>query len=251
MAEDYTQEELRKVKQNKDEKIAFKNNLHNLVKYNTRINKPLTIGTTPNSLIICGASADLDLTISKKVVDKCLRPEIRDENGKLADKTGHGLDEDKLFKALEQIKNPILIIKGNRPDSLVVVTDLQDSIERQVLVSILLNKRGSSAQIHEVTSAYGRSEFKDYIEEQVKKGNIIAMNNKKAEKLFQSIGKKYPEPKTIIGFNDSIAYSTRSVKYPENKINIKDMISKNRIKANEMFTDINKIHSKNRGQGID
>lgn len=88
-----------------------------------------------------------------------------------------------------------------------------DSNGRQILVSILLNKKGNSAEINDITSAYGRKDFAEYIEKQAE--YIIAIHNKKAEKLFQRIGKKYPEPDKFIRFNDSIAYTTLDVKYPK------------------------------------
>ena len=203
-----------KIRQNKQEHSLFAANLHNVVKNNVRINKPLTIGVTPNSLVICKADPSLEFTISKTVIDKCLKPEIRDENGRLAGKTGHGLSEEQLLNALDNVKNPTMILQGNKPNSLVVITDFTDNSDRQILVSIMLNKMGSSAEINDVTSAYGRKDFANYIEEQVNSGKLLAMHTEKANKLFQSIGKKYPEPDKFIGFNDSIAYSSQNVKYP-------------------------------------
>lgn len=203
-----------KIRQNKQEQSLFAANLHNVVKNNVRINKPLTIGVTPNSLVICKADPSLEFTISKTVIDKCLKPEIRDENGRLSGKTGHGLSEEQLLNALDNVKNPTMILQGNKPNSLVVITDLTDNSDRQILVSIMLNKMGSSAEINDVTSAYGRKDFANYIEEQVNSGKLLAMHTEKANKLFQSIGKKYPEPDKFIGFNDSIAYSDQNVKYP-------------------------------------
>ena len=206
-----------KIRQNKQEQSAFAANLHKVVKDNIRINKPLTIGATPNSLVICKANPLLEFTISKSVIDKCLKPEVRDENGRLSGKTGHGLSEKKLLDALENVKNPTMILQGNTPNSLVVVTDLTDSQDRQIIVSIMLNKMGNSTEINDVTSAYGRKDFADYIENQIGLGNLLAMHTEKANKLFQSIGKKYPEPDKFIGFDDSIAYSKENVKYPSEK----------------------------------
>lgn len=200
------------IKQNQQEQQKFSLDLHNVIQNNIKINKPLRVGTTPNLLAICGANSELDLTISKSVIDKCLKPEVRDKSGKLLGKTGHGLTEKKLLEAINNIKNPSIILHGNRHDSLVVVTDLKDSNDRQILVSILLNKKGNSAEINDITSAYGRKDFAEYIEKQTE--HIIAIHNKKAEKLFQRIGKKYPEPDKFIRFNDSIAYTTLDVKYP-------------------------------------
>lgn len=207
-----------KIGQNKQEQQEFETKFYDVIQNNTRINKPLRIGSTPNSLIVCGANSKLDFTISKSVIDKCLKPEVRDEKGKLIGKTGHGLTEKQLLTALDNVKNPLMILRGNRPDSLVVVTDIKDKKDRQILVALSLNKKGNSEEINDISSAYGRQNFGDYIEQQVEKKNIIAMHNEKAEKLFQSIGKKYPEPDKFIRFDDSIVYSTENVKYPQENI---------------------------------
>lgn len=111
-----------------------------------------------------------------------------------------------------------MILQGNKPNSLVVVTDFTDDKDRQILVSVMLNKMGSSTEINDVTSAYGREDFANYIENQVNSGKLLAAHTEKANKLFQSIGKKYPEPDKFIGFDNSIAYSDRNVKYPSKDI---------------------------------
>ena len=207
----------KKIEQNEAEQKAFESNLHSVIQNNTKLNKPLNIGSTPNALVICGADPQLDFTLSKGVIDKCLKPEIRDESGKLKGKTGHGLTEEQLLTALDNVKNPTMILKGNRPNTLVVISDYKDNDDRQMIVAVSLNKRGNSAEINDVSSVYGRKNFSDYVEQQSEKRNILAMHNEKANKLFQSIGKKYPEPDKFISFNDSIAYTTANVKYPSKK----------------------------------
>ncbi len=232
---DLTKEEKAKLQQNKKEENDFNSKLHEIIKYGTKINKPLTIGITPNVLTICGANPNLDFTISKKVIDKCLRPEIRDANGKLVGKTGHGLTEQQLVKTLADVRNPIMVLKGNQPSSFVVVSDTIDNQNRQVLVSIALNKQGNQAEINDVTSAYGRQDFAEYIEQQIIKDKIVALHKEKGDKLCQSIGKKYPEPNKLITFNDSIAYTLKNVKYPE-----KNLIEQANVsQKSEVISDLN------------
>ena len=205
-----------KIQQNESEKKQFLEQFRDVVENSTKVSKPLTIGSTPNSLVICGAKPDLKFTISKKVIDKCLRPEIRDESGRLEGKTGHGLSDRQLAAALDNVKNPIMVLRGNRPDSLVVVTDCKDNQDRQILVSVQLNKAGDSVEINDVTSAYGRKGFARFIENEINKGSLLAANKEKANELLHSIGKKYPEANVVIDFDNSISYTTLNVKYPEN-----------------------------------
>lgn len=80
---DFTDKEIHKIRQNKQEEMSFRRNLHFLLNGNKKLaSRPLVIGETPYSLAICGADGNLPLTITKKVIDKCMRPEKRDENGK-------------------------------------------------------------------------------------------------------------------------------------------------------------------------
>lgn len=83
-----------KIEQNTQEKLQFEKNLHSLLNGDKKLaSRPLFVSKTANVLAICGADGNLPLTITKKVIDKVLRPEIRDENGRLTGKTGHDLSE--------------------------------------------------------------------------------------------------------------------------------------------------------------
>lgn len=202
-----------KINQNKQEEQAFKSNLHKLISGDKQLaSRPLVIGKTPYALAICGANENLDITIKKSVIDKCLRPEVRDDDGKLIGKTGHGLSEELLSNALLNIKNPVFVLNGSRDGTLVAITDLTDSKNREILVAIELNKRDSFGEVNNITSAYGRENFREYLEWQFESGNVIAANKNKADEMLHSIGKKYPKENTIISFDNSITYSLENVK---------------------------------------
>lgn len=207
-----------KIRLNHQEEQTLEENLHKLLAGDKAIaSQPLTVGKTPLALAICGANGDLDLTIKKSVVDKCLRPEVRDENGRLQGKTGHGLTEEQLLQALNGVKNPAMIIEGSRDGSLIAVTDLKDQKDREIIVAIELNKTSGFQEVNQVSSAYGRENFADFLDRQMEQGKIIAVNEEKANDMLHSIGKKYPKENTFISFDNSIAYSTQNVKTPDEK----------------------------------
>lgn len=208
-----------KIRLNQQEEQTLEENLHKLLAGDKAIaSKPLTVGKTPLALAICGANGDLDLTIKKSVVDKCLRPEVRDENGRLKGKNGHGLTEEQLLQALNGVKSPAMIIEGSRNGSLIAVTDLKDQQDREIIVAIELNKVSGFQEVNQVSSAYGRENFSDFLDRQMEQGKIIAVNEEKANDLLHSIGKKYPKENTFISFDNSIAYTKGNVKYPEENI---------------------------------
>lgn len=49
------------------------------------------------------------------------------------------------------------------------------------------------------------------------KEGILAINKTEADKLFSDIGCQLPKSTTIICFDNSIAYSDKSVEYPKEK----------------------------------
>ena len=165
----------------------------------------------PNVIAICGADEIMDLTIKKSVIDKCLRPEIRDENNRLIGKTGYGLTTQQLIYALDNIKKPLMIFKGSHKNSLIVVTDIKDNINLKIVVAIELNQKEGFQEINKVTSTYGRNDFVSYFNRQVVNGNLLAINTKKVDDLLHSIEKKYLKKNTIINFDDSIAYTFANV----------------------------------------
>ncbi len=190
----------------------FKRNLHEVVAGKSRVSDSILIGKTPNILVACGAVEGVDFTISKTVIDKCTRPEIRDADGKLIGKTGHGLTEEQLYSALMNVKEPVMVLKGNRENSLVVVTEYPDDKSRPIVVSVVLDKKSGRTRINNVSSVYGRDKFEEYLGHQIQADNILAFDNKKAEPLLQPIGKWYPKRGEVFSYNATIAYSMESVK---------------------------------------
>ena len=194
----------------------FKRNLHEVVAGKSRVSDSILIGKTPNILVACGAAEGVDFTVSKTVIDKCTRPEIRDAEGKLTGKTGHGLTEEQLYSALINVKEPVMVLKGNRENSLVVVTEYPDDKSRPIVVSVILDKKSGRTMINGVSSVYGRDKFEEYLERQIQAGNILAFDNKKAEPLLQPIGKWYPKRGEVFSYDATIAYSMESVKKQKN-----------------------------------
>lgn len=214
-AEEIT-EMYRRIEQNEKEIKRFEADLKKLISGDKKLaSSPLLVGKTPASLAICGADGTLDMTITKKVIDKIMSPEIRDSNGQRAKKSGHFLSESQLVNALENLKNPVMVLKGSQDNSLVAITDIQDDKGQQILVSISLSDSGSVDDVNRITSAYGKTEFASYLHRQInEEHSVLAYNQEKANDLLLSIGVDFPEANTIISFDNSIAYTTANVKYP-------------------------------------
>lgn len=210
-----------KIEQNTQEKLQFEKNLHSLLNGDKKLaSKPLVIGKTPNIFAVCdkNINADNDLVITKKVIDKCMRPEMRDENGKRLKNSGHYLSEEQLSKALDSIKEPVMVLKGSLDNTFVAVTDLSDDKGKEIIVSIEINQLRAFGEVNKVSSAYGREDFPQYIKDNLDANNIIAINIEKANEMLHSIGVDFPEENTFISFDNTIAYTTENVKYPQENI---------------------------------
>ncbi|MEZ3454460.1 MAG: diguanylate cyclase [Oscillospiraceae bacterium] len=215
-----------KIKQNEQEELLFRKNLHSLINGDRKLaSRPLVIGKTPNIFAVCDKSINIDndLVITKKVIEKCMRPELRDENGKRLKNSGHYLSEEQLAKALESLKEPVMVLKGSLANTFVAVTDFKDDKDKEIIIAIEYNKVGDIGIINSISSAYGKDNFPTYIKENIQKNNLIAVNIEKANEMLLSIGVDFPEANTFISFNNSIAYSTANVKYiSENSQNISE-----------------------------
>ena len=167
--------------------------------------RSLVVGKTPNVLALGGGNIELDLIINPGTIVKCMsKPTERFH--------GHDLDRNIFKYLLYELRNPVMLIKGSQKNSLVAVTDLRDREGRPVIVTIALNRLNVHHLSNQITSAYGREHFEQYIKHQFEKGNVIAINKNKANRMSQSAGHNWPIEETLISFNHSIAYTLQNVK---------------------------------------
>lgn len=159
-----------KIQQNQEEERQFAANLHRLLEGDKKLaSSPLVIGRTPNVFAICSGvsgfeiNTETDIVISKKTIDKIMRPEQRDENGRRTKLSGHFLSEEQIIQAIHELKNPVMVLKGSRGTSLVAITELKDDKGQEIIVPVEFNKVGALGEINNVTSIYGREEFANYI----------------------------------------------------------------------------------------
>ena len=211
--EDFTEDEAKKIEENQQEEKAFRKALSKLLAGDSQVaSKPLLIGVTPNSIDCCIEKKGLDLVITKAVIKKCMRAEVRDEEGKQTKKSGHGLTEQQLNDIVWAIKRPVMIIKGSQPDSLAVMTDLKDNEDRYIFAFIAIDQAGATANVNMIASTYGRNNLEDYLQRCVESDMILAINKEKVNDVCLSIGGHFSEATALINCDNTIAYTLKSVK---------------------------------------
>lgn len=201
-------DEAKMVKQlirNYEEDCGFADVLDRFARHEFAAMGTIPVCKTPLVLSLGGADLRLDVIINPKTILKCMsKPDERFH--------GHDLDKD-LFKYLIfEMRNPAMLLKGSKLNTLVAVTDLMDRQGRPIIVSIALGRRNTHHLANQITSAYGRNDFPSYLKRQVELGNLIAINKNKANQMFQSAGVQFPMEETLISFDNSIAYSFENVK---------------------------------------
>ena len=200
------------IRQNRIEDQIFAINLDRFLDNGARSSEYIYVCKTSNALAISGADKELDVVIAPRTIAKCMAdPEIRYH--------GHGLTRDILQRIPEELRNPVMIFKGNKDSSLVVITRLKDNKSRGVMVAISLNEMGKRNEVNRISSVYGKDNINNYIRNQMEYGNLIAVNKKEAKIMLQSAGLQLPLEETYLNFNDSIAYTIQNVKGFEEKIN--------------------------------
>jgi len=179
----------------------FETNLHLMINGDKAItSKPLTIGSPSEILIKCGASKEDLITITKKVIDKSMRQEVRDSNGRMVGNTGHGLTEQMIIASINELELPTMVFKGKQLHSLLIITEVKDNKDRTIVIAIELERAEGFSKVISVRSIYGRDNIDSYISTNIDNNNLLAARKEKADELLRSIGKLYPKENTFISY---------------------------------------------------
>lgn len=198
-----------KIQQNLEEDKFFSENLTTFLDENQEhINAPIIIGATPNSLALAGADEKLPVIINPETIIKCMGNPNQVYHG-------HNLSKEIMEQLPSELRNPSLILKGSHKGSLVAITELEDKEKRKVMIAVELESKNGRQEVNRITSAYGKNNMANYLQAQIEKKNLLALNVEKADRMFQSLGLQLPPEETSISFDNSIAYTTANVKYPK------------------------------------
>lgn len=156
------------------------------------------IGTPSSFLSKCGVDSNQYITVTKNVISKAMRCEIRDSNGRLKGNTGHGLSFELIIHALQELDFPPLVFKGSAANSLLIITTVPDEKMRNIVIAMELNRCEGFSLVNSIRSIYGRDNLSFYISKNIDEGNLIGINKNKADEMLRSIGKSYPKENTFI-----------------------------------------------------
>ena len=101
-------------------------------------------------------------------------------------------------------------------ESLVKDKEIVELLEKNSLPYRSFERSDISGIIEYITSS--KLNISDYVRNQISSGNLIAINTNKANDMLQSLGLQLSPEEALISFDNSIAYSLKNVKYPNNKL---------------------------------
>lgn len=138
----------------------------------------------------------------------------------------HNIPLNAAYDLAEKIREPILVLKGNpkNPNSVVMLTELENENGGKILAPISLDRKNGTVNVlntlyakDNATDELGNIDVKRSLKNYLSlhKDEILAINTEKAEELYKDIGLQLPSLNTILCFDNSIAYTTANVKYPE------------------------------------
>lgn len=131
----------------------------------------ITVGNTPDILLQYGAK-NRQMTMKQDTARKIAYPD-----GYMGGK--HNLGIDALKELPQQLRDPMAILKSKtQNDSLVVLTEWNDTHGDPVIVAVHLNKRGDITVENRIASAYGKKNFEALLGENGE--NILYTKNNKS-----------------------------------------------------------------------
>lgn len=149
-------------------------------------NSQISLGGTPASLAKYGFRTDLPLVVrSRKIREMHQLPKNTGANR-------HGLSVETIKKLPEAVAAPaIVMISRTRPsDSIIVVSDMTDSLNRPVILAIqansLANVNRINIVVNSLNSAYGRDGFAAFLQRAYDENLILTVGEKNNHQILQS-----------------------------------------------------------------
>lgn len=125
------------------------------------------------------------------------------EQGKRGDNT-HGLTPELLAQIPEALQRPAMIFESTKgKDALVAVTQLQDNLDRPVIVAIHLERKTGFNTINKVASIYSKDDAGETFT-QWAKGGLLRYADTKNPLLLTSNGVQFSQEKLVADFGQNI-----------------------------------------------
>lgn len=230
----------KKIERNNSEDKNFAVKIDDYLSGKLPPNEVLRIGTTPNCIRATGAKA-IPLVITQSVLANSMENIEASKTASIKHSEQHDIQVDVIKSLPKLMRNPIMIIKGKLPDTIVLLSEAKNKEGQNIVVPMILDVKGQNGRVNRVTTIHGKKNLENYLNKVIESSSIMAINKTKADKLFSDIGIQSPKSTTIICFDNSISYSMHNVKIPEQNLQINkektDMLADTGVQFSQSIGD--------------
>ena len=221
--EKLTNEEKAKIELNDRESKIYKAQYKELIKNKSAKSDILHLGETPLVYQILNAPK-LPLKINRTTIYNSRNPTDKPVGNH---STGHNISDSVLKELPKYIREPLLILKGRTPNSLIALLDAKNKNGKYIVAPIHLNRKEGFLTVNRVATVSEKENIANYLVNHF--SDILAINKEKAKQMLHSIRVQFPKENTFVSFDSSIAYTTKNVNYPKEKITRSDEKMENTI----------------------
>lgn len=149
----------------------FAKQVDNYISGNMKSSDFINVGKTSQVLQNIGLPNNNIILKQSKL--KAIMQESNNPNSKL-----HGLSVETVKRIPEALANPLNVLQSStNKNSVVVISDLADKMERPVIASIEINYKGQIGNIdflsNRLTSAYGKNNYDRFMQTEITKENLL------------------------------------------------------------------------------
>ena len=206
----------KKIIENEKENEQFKSDLIKWQNGEYPATEVIKVCSTPYVMQACGIEAH-DIVIKNNTLRKITSDDKEEFHH------AHSMSIEELYKIPDVIRNPVMLIKGRHPNSIVFISNEFDSNGKRIIMPCTLNVGGKNCSVHRIMSVYGKEHFENFIKNEISNNSILAYNKKIANEITRSIGRPLPKEESLIDYDNSICYSPRNVNTEKEKRLIKDL----------------------------
>ncbi|MBP1537256.1 MAG: hypothetical protein ILA17_05255 [Ruminococcus sp.] len=193
---------------NRLESLIFAQEVDRFLNGEMKIHETITLGSTPNVLKILGSQSE-SVIISQSVIRNSMNDESIHMHGH---SSGHNIPADTIKEISDAIRNPIAVMRGNRADTVVAITQLKNQDDKNIFVPIALDKVGNNMQVNSITSVFGKDNIERYLIGH--QNNYLAVNIEKASELLADIERQLSQSASATCSANNISHSEGNVNTP-------------------------------------
>lgn len=191
--------------------LSFSQQIDKYISGSMKSSDIISLGEIPQWLKNEGAKGN-EIILTQETLQNCINPASVKMKGHTS---GHDVPIEVIKQLPELLTNPVLVMRGSYPQTIVVVTNAIGKDGNNIIVPISLNSQKGFKPVCKVTSAYSKRNLANYISSSFEHKTAILVEREKADKMLRSIECQSFKENTFIDFYLSIPQLNANVNTPK------------------------------------